>query len=378
MAQQHNDLYKLLQRDAEKEFLKWNTAAIALEKELLTLSQAEPTLKESVIVRFINNPYTMESFPTLNDLNCFVQVEGIVHSYTKRMFVEHAQVFVCNKCARNLIVNGDYYTHYKIKAPNMCTEGQCKGQMCPDTTASFKFAHTAQDIFLVEADSNSKRRKYLISTVEDDLVDFAKLGETVVIVGNVKIRQKSTNVRKLAPLTLNIKVNSIRRKENSMFSLSETERFEVTDMWQKLLNEKGEFGARDFLIGSFCPDLTCMYLPKLAVLLSIASCVEGEPTRPHSHILLVGDPGLAKSKLLERAAELSSKGFVTGGYRVSSAGLTAGILKTGGGDVYEAGVLPLCDNGICCIDEFNLMSEEDKGAMHEAMEQQTVSVTKVY
>ena len=102
-------------------------------------------------------------------------------------------------------------------------------------------------------------------------------------------------------------------------------------------------------------------------------------SRGDIHILLMGDPGVAKSHLLTFISELSPRGrFATGG-GVSGAGLTAAAVRDAFGDgrfALEAGVLPLSDRGLAAIDEFDKISEEDRRMMHPAMEQQQVHVAK--
>tara|TARA_B100001175_G_scaffold317799_1_gene336550 strand:+ start:2478 stop:4637 length:2160 start_codon:yes stop_codon:yes gene_type:complete len=97
------------------------------------------------------------------------------------------------------------------------------------------------------------------------------------------------------------------------------------------------------------------------------------------HILLMGDPGVAKSQLLTYMSNLSPRGkFATGG-GVSGAGLTAAAVRDAFGDgrfALEAGVLPLSDRGLAAIDEFDKISTEDRRVMHPAMEQQRIDVAK--
>ena len=102
-------------------------------------------------------------------------------------------------------------------------------------------------------------------------------------------------------------------------------------------------------------------------------------SRGDIHILLMGDPGVAKSHLLTFISELSPRGrFATGG-GVSGAGLTAAAVRDAFGDgrfALEAGVLPLSDRGLAAIDEFDKISDDDRRMMHPAMEQQQVHVAK--
>ncbi len=122
---------------------------------------------------------------------------------------------------------------------------------------------------------------------------------------------------------------------------------------------------------------------KDALILQLAGGVEkvrkdGVRTRGDIHILLVGDPGAGKSQMLKRIARVAPKAKYVSGKGVSGAGLTAAVVRDEvlGGFSLEAGALVLANKGICLIDEMDKMSKEDTSAMHEALEQQTITISK--
>lgn len=101
--------------------------------------------------------------------------------------------------------------------------------------------------------------------------------------------------------------------------------------WNEFMEKFGELGARDIMIQSICPDVHGMYLAKLAVALAICSGNDPSSTmsgyRNHSHVLLIGDPGLAKSRLLKFASLVTNRSAFVTGSGCSSAGLTAAAVQ---------------------------------------------------
>ncbi|RLF15559.1 MAG: Minichromosome maintenance protein MCM [Thermoprotei archaeon] len=212
--------------------------------------------------------------------------------------------------------------------------------------------------------------------VTDDLVDKARPGDRVSVIGIVKVHQERPSSP--ASFSIYIEANNIEVSESGLEGVEITPEDE-----KKILELAKDPDIHKKIIRSIAPSIYGNEDIKEAIAYQLFGGVpkvypDGVKVRGDIHILLIGDPGTAKSQLLKYVARLAPRGIYTSGKGSTAAGLTAAVVrdKTSGEFYLEAGALVLSDKGIACIDELDKMNPQDRVSMHEAMEQQTISIAK--
>ena len=228
---------------------------------------------------------------------------------------------------------------------------------------------------------------YVSVNMKQDLVDFARPGDRIILTGIVRIEQERiSGVDKSASALYRLRMDGNNIEflgGRGVKSSRRTEREQISPDEEKIvksLAKNTDIYSR--LIDSFAPHIRGHKLFKEAILLLIVGSTQralsdGTKVRGDINIFLVGDPGTAKSEMLKFCARIAPRGLYTSGRGSTAAGLTAAVVRdTSGIFMLEAGAVVLGDQGLVCIDEFDKMRPEDRSALHEVMEQQSASIAK--
>ncbi|KAK8395977.1 hypothetical protein O3P69_005220 [Scylla paramamosain] len=247
---------------------------------------------------------------------------------------------------------------------------------------------TMQEIISDDPREGGRIPRTVDCEAKEDLVDSCVPGDLVTVTGVVKVSQSQEGRGSKGDkcmFLLYIDASSVTNGKGrgaGADSASVGIEFSLKDYYaiQEIQAEPNLFRL---LVGSLCPSIYGHEMVKAGLLLCLfGGCGRGGKggvaVRGNSHILVVGDPGLGKSQMLQACANVSPRGVYVCGNNTTTPGLTVTLCREGGGAgdyAMEAGALVLADQGSCCIDEFDKMGSQYQALM-EAMEQQTVSIAK--
>jgi len=316
------------------------------------------------------------------DIGKLVSIEGLVTKATEVRPKVVEAVFECPYCHHVFSVE---QSGRQFKEPVECDQesGGCgrKAQHFKLLLEQCKFAN-AQKIQLQESPEELRGGELpqaIDVYLEDDITGVVTPGDRVIITGILRSYQRTTRFGKTPFFDIYLEGNSLEHKEEEFEEIKITEEDE-----RRIMELKNQPDVYEKLIRSIAPSIYGYEEIKEAMVLQLFAGVPKElpdetRVRGDIHVLLVGDPGVAKSQLLTYLVRLAPRGLYTGGKSSTSAGLTAAAVKDEFGEgrwTLEAGALVLADKGIAAVDEIDKMRKEDRDALHEAMEQQTVSVAK--
>ena len=355
-------------------------ADLLIEKpdEVIAASQKaikniDPLMKDAELnIRFANLTNNVPLSELLSKyIGNFVSADGIVRKTDEIRPRIEVGVFECRGCMRLHEVEQTSSNH--ISEPSLCSE--CGGRSFRLLQEESKYIDTqsARMQEPLENLSGGTEPKQMLMVLEDDLVDELNPGDKVRITGTLKTfrEERSGKFKNF------IYVNHIEPLEQEFEELHLSEEDEA-----KILELSKDPNIHDKIINSTAPSIRGYREVKEAIALqlfggSVKHLEDKTRLRGDIHILIVGDPGIGKSQILKYVSKLAPRSVYTSGKGTSGAGLTAAAVRDElGGWSLEAGALVLGDQGNVCVDELDKMRSEDRSALHEALEQQTVSIAK--
>lgn len=309
----------------------------------------------------------------------FIAAEGIIKQASEVRPEITAATFECRACGERMTLLQE---DQELKTPYMCECGNKRGfDLVVRKLVDLQRIELEESPETMEGSTQARKIGVFI---KDDLVDpkFQKR-----IIPGTKIRV--TGILYDYPMKLEKGKESKRREIYIDGNFIETieQEFEDLEMTKEEEEQIRQLATDpkiyDTLVQSIAPSIFGYENIKEAIALQLFGGVrkkrpDGITTRGDVHILLIGDPGAAKSQLLKYVTNLAPKARYVVGKSASGAGITATVVKDEfmRGWALEAGALVLANKGLACIDELDKMGEEDRSAMHEIMEQQTVTVAK--
>ncbi|MFX1455763.1 MAG: minichromosome maintenance protein MCM [Promethearchaeota archaeon] len=272
----------------------------------------------------------------------------------------------------------------KIRWPNFCSNQRCKAKTQSDFRLFSKSSEFIdwQSIMIQEIPEDlppGRIPRSVQAILTHDLVDSVKPGDRIQVMGIFKsVLAHSTQSYNSTLFRTFIDVNFIDPEDKSeqITDLSKEDKKRIEELSKQPMIQKK-------IARSISPSIYGRDQLKMACALSLFGGTRrkkpgGGYKRGDLHFLVVGDPGTGKSEILKGTVDVSPRGLYTSGKGSTGVGLTAAVIRESetGQMNLEAGVVVLANGGIAAIDEFDKMDTTDRSALHEAMEQQTVSIAK--
>ncbi|MFX0038197.1 MAG: minichromosome maintenance protein MCM [Promethearchaeota archaeon] len=289
--------------------------------------------------------------------------------------------FECNLCGAQFDI---IQLTSRIRWPKFCINKRCKAKAQTDFRLISKHSEFIdwQSIMIQEIPEDlppGRIPRSVQAILTHDLVDTIKPGDRVKMMGifkSVLAQSTKSNNSTLFKTFFDINFIDPEDKTDDIIDLTKEDRKKIEDLSKEPFIQKK-------IARSIAPDIYGREDLKMASALSLFAGTRkkkpgGGYKRGDIHVLFVGDPGTGKSEILKSAIEVSPRGLYTSGKGSTAVGLTAAVIKdTETGQMnLEAGVVVLANGGVAAIDEFDKMDTADRSALHEAMEQQTVSIAK--
>eukprot|EP00887_Chlorella_sp_A99_P000983 scaffold5.g983.t1 len=290
-----------------------------------------------------------------SDINKLIAVSGMVTRTSSVIPDQSLALFRCTQCGEEQV---EWNDRGKVNEPSKCPNPSC--QENPNDIPEGETPHTVSMF------------------ARQDLVDLSKPGDRITkdeaanlfsLVADESQTQGTQGTQDVVRPTAVQNTGNLTREDLEA----------KKEMFHAIASDPDVY---DNLTASLAPSIWQLDDVKRGILCQLFGGVSkklpGAKTRGEINCLLVGDPGVSKSQLLGYVHKLAPRGIYTSGKGSSAVGLTAYVTKDSETKemVLESGALVLSDRGVCCIDEFDKMSEAARSMLHEVMEQQTISVAK--
>lgn len=302
-------------------------------------------------------------------MGTLVRVHGVVTRRGSIIPMLSLIMYTCGKCRT---VFGPLV--FEMDVPRICINCQSKGPHSINSTETIY--RDLQRITLQEVPGSvpsGRLPRQKVVHLTFDLIDSVRPGEEVEITGIYKNSLDCFTIRTGPPVfSTIIHALTVEKKEDSCVFA------EAKEMKRLARHPR----IQNIVIDSIAPFIHGHKFVKKAIALAMFGGErkehEGHSIRGDINILLLGDPGTAKSQFLRFVESTSHRAVLATGQGASSVGLTATVRRDNESKEWtlEGGALVLSDRGICCIDEFDKMNETDRVSIHEAMEQQSISIAK--
>ncbi|EEA06435.1 DNA replication licencing factor MCM2, putative [Cryptosporidium muris RN66] len=325
-------------------------------------------------------------------LNQLIRVSGIITRRTNVLTKYKTVYMECVKCGCDTLgpyedfgTNNSSFgngENSSLRSVGKCTDCQSRGPFIINREKTIY--ENYQKLVIQESPGSVPagripRSREIIVT--GDLVDSVCPGEEVILTGIYRtFKDRQLNIKTGFPiLGTQIFCNNIEKKHDPL------QQDELTDEdFKKIRELSKDPDIKEKIISSIAPSIFGHHHIKTAIACSLFSGIRKQVPGKHHHIrgdiniLIVGDPGLAKSQFLKYVEKSFDRTIYTSGKGASAVGLTASVRRDpiSGEWTLEGGALVLADEGICLIDEFDKMSDKDRVSIHEAMEQQSISISK--
>jgi len=340
-------------------------------------------LEFSLHPRFINLPQTnnikIKNIRTKN-INKLIQIEGIVRQASEVRPASASIIFECPACAQKII---EPQETNRVKEPKRCPNCGRMGKF----TVTDKLLEDTQRIVIEESPERmdgGEQPQRIDIILKNDLVD-----PTIVKKTCPGSKVEVTGILQEVPIFLRSGGKSNRYDLVIQSNAVNPVEYEFVDID---ISPEDEKKIKDFskdpkvyekFIASIAPNIYGNNEIKEAIAIQLFSGVrkvrkDGTTVRGDIHILLIGDPGVSKTQLLLYISKMAPKARYVSGKASTAAGLTASVVKDEfvRGWSLEAGALVLANKGIALIDELDKMSPEDRSALHEGLESQTITISK--